>query len=215
MTDAVFISDAEGRFIEFNDAFATFHRFTSKDQVPKTLAEYPDILDVYLADGQLAPLDQWAVPRALRGEAATNAEYTLRRKDTGETWVGSYSFAPIRDQDGKIVGSVVTGRDITAQKRAEEALRESERRLQPRAANQQGGQLGVGHRGRFARLVGRDLPADGRGTGPVRARRTTPSSSASTRKIGRRFRRPSSRRWRGRRPTMGSFASSSPMARSA
>ena len=93
-------------------------------QVRKAFAEYPDIFDVYLADGQLAPLDQWAVPRALRGETVTNAEYTLRRKDTGETWVGSYSFAPIRDKDAHIVGSVVVARDVTARKRAEEALRQ-------------------------------------------------------------------------------------------
>jgi len=129
MTDAVFISDDEGRFIDFNDAFATFHRFRNKDECLKTLAEYPDILDVYMADGQLAPLDQWAVPRALRGETVTNAEYTLRRKDTGETWVGSYSFGPIRDKDGVIVGSVVVGRDVTELKRAEEALRASEERF--------------------------------------------------------------------------------------
>jgi PAS domain S-box-containing protein len=75
-----------------------------------------------MADGTLASLDMWAVPRALRGEIVTNAEYTLLRKDTGETWIGSYSFAPIRDKDGIIVGSVVIGRDITEQKRAEQAV---------------------------------------------------------------------------------------------
>jgi PAS domain S-box-containing protein len=123
MTDAVFISDAQGRFIDFNDAFATYHRFKSRDECAKTLAEYPDILDVYMADGQLAPLDQWAVPRALRGETATSAEYTLRRKDTGETWIGSYSFGPIRNKDGEIVGSVVAGRDITERKQMEDNLR--------------------------------------------------------------------------------------------
>jgi PAS domain S-box-containing protein len=122
MTDAVFISDAQGRFIEFNDAFATYHRFKSKSECAKTFAQYPDILDVFLADGTLAPLDMWAVPRALRGETASNAEYTLRRKDTGETWVGSYSFAPIRGKNGAITGSVVVGRDITERKRAQEAL---------------------------------------------------------------------------------------------
>ena len=120
MTDAVFISDTEGNFIEFNAAFATFHKFADKAECAKTLVEYPAFLDVSLPDGRRAPLDQWAVPRALRGETATNAEYLLRRKDTGETWVGSYSFAPIRDQDGVIVGSVVTARDITEHKRAEE-----------------------------------------------------------------------------------------------
>ena len=77
MIDAVFISDAEGRFVNFNDAFATHYGFKNKDECLKTLAEYPEILDVFMSDGQLAPLDQWAVPRALRGETVTNAEYTL------------------------------------------------------------------------------------------------------------------------------------------
>jgi PAS domain S-box-containing protein len=119
MTDAVSISDADGRFVEFNEAFATFHRFASTDECAKTLAEYPAFLDVYLADGTPAPLDQWAAPRALRGETVANAVYRLRRKDTGESWIGSYSFAPIRDKDGAIIGAVVVGRDITEQQRAE------------------------------------------------------------------------------------------------
>lgn len=122
MTDAVFISDAGGRFVDFNDAFATFHKFRDKGECAKTLAEYPEFLEVYLASGELASLDQWAVPRALRGETRTNEEYGLRRKDTGERWIGSYSFAPIRDENGEIVGSVVVGRDVTEEKRKSERL---------------------------------------------------------------------------------------------
>jgi PAS domain S-box-containing protein len=129
MTDAVFVSDTSGNFIDFNEAFATFHRFRNKAECAKTFAEYPDILDVFMATGELAPVEMWAVPRALRGETVTNVEYTLRRKDTGETWVGSYSFGPIRDKNGAIVGSVVVGRDITEHKRAEQALQESAKRL--------------------------------------------------------------------------------------
>ncbi len=126
MRDAVFISDAQGRFMVVNDAVARYYRFTNKDECFKTLAEYPDVLDIFLPGGTPAPLDMWALPRALRGEAGTNAEYILRRKDTGETWTGSYSFAPIRDKDGVIVGSVVVARDITEQKRVEEQLRQAE-----------------------------------------------------------------------------------------
>jgi PAS domain S-box-containing protein len=129
MTDAVFISDSEGRFIEFNESFATFHRFKSKEECARTFADYPALLDVFMANGEPAPPEQWAVPRALRGETSRNSEYTLRRKDSGETWVGSYSFAPIRDGSGAIVGSVVTGRDITEHKRADEALRDREELL--------------------------------------------------------------------------------------
>ena len=129
MSDALFISDSEGRFTDFNDAFATFHRYSSKDECAKTLAEYPDIIDVFMPDGEPAPLEKWAVPRALRGEIAINSEYILRRKDTGETWVGSYSLAPIRNQQGDIVGSVVSAREITEQKQAEETLRNNEQRF--------------------------------------------------------------------------------------
>ncbi|MDR3564240.1 MAG: PAS domain S-box protein [Negativicutes bacterium] len=128
MTDAVFISDAEGRFIEFNDAFATFHRFGNKTECLRTLGEYPDILTVFLADGKPAPMDQWAVPRALRGETVTNAEYILQRKDTGESWVGSYSFAPIRSKEGVITGAVIVARDITGRKQIEDELSESRER---------------------------------------------------------------------------------------
>ena len=132
MTDAVFISDLEGRFIEFNEAFATFQKFRNKEECATTLAEYPEFLDVFLPSGEPVPLERWAVPRALRGEIASNAEYGLRRKDTGEAWIGSYNFSPIRDGQGRIVGSVVAARDITARKQAEERVRdllEDERQL--------------------------------------------------------------------------------------
>jgi len=122
--DAVFISDVEGEFVDFNDAFATFNRFRNKDECSAVCSEYHDILDLFMANGEPAPPDQWPVPRALRGEVVTNVEYALRRKDTGETWVGSFSFAPIRDRDSTIVGAVVSARDITERKRAEEALQE-------------------------------------------------------------------------------------------
>jgi PAS domain S-box-containing protein len=129
MNDAVSISDAHGCFIEFNDAFASFHKYRSKEECARTFAQYCELFDVYLADGEPAAPEQWAVSRALRGETASNAEYTLRRRDSGETWVGSYSFAPIRGRDGAVVGSVVTARDITSRKLVEKALIDSEQRV--------------------------------------------------------------------------------------
>jgi PAS domain S-box-containing protein len=128
MSDAIFISDVEGRFLDCNEAFATFHKFSNKEECVRTREGFRTILEISLPDGGVAPYEQWPISRALRGEVVSSAEYTLRRKDTGQTWVGSYSFAPIRDKEGAITGSVVSARDITDTKRAEESLRESEER---------------------------------------------------------------------------------------
>ncbi|SDH99280.1 PAS domain S-box protein [Propionivibrio dicarboxylicus] len=129
MTDAVCISDTAGKLVELNEAFARLHRFQDKDTCARTLAEYPAILEAYASTGEAIPIERWAVPRALRGETDSNAEIHLRRKDTGETWIGSYSYAPIRDEQGQIVGSVVVGRDITEQKVIEALIRQNESRL--------------------------------------------------------------------------------------
>jgi PAS domain S-box-containing protein len=152
MTDAVFVSDLEGRITDFNEAFATFHRLTDSDETSRIIGHYRSILELSHADGTPAPLDERPVERALRGETATNQEYLLRRKDTGETWVGSYSLAPIRGGDGAIVGSVVVGRDVTEQKRVaaerDELLRSFEyelaaTRLLARVAQLASGSLSV------------------------------------------------------------------------
>jgi two-component system sensor kinase FixL len=129
MTDAVFISDAQGQFVDFNDAFAKFNRFGSKDECSNVCSAYHEILELYMANGEPAPLELWPVPRALRGEAATNVEYAMQRKDTGEKWFGSFSFGPIRDEGTTIVGAVIVARDITESKQAEEALQQMRAQL--------------------------------------------------------------------------------------
>lgn len=155
MTDAVLITDAEGRFVEFNDAFVSFCRFAHRDECRRTLAEYADILDIQLADGTPAPLTQWAVPRALRGEVASNVEYRLRRKDSGASWVASHSFAPIRDRDGTIVGAVVSSRDVTSMKQMQVDLADSHAALQRLMTDQQ--RVQEDERKRIARELHDDL----------------------------------------------------------
>jgi len=128
MTDAVFISDSSGRFIQFNEAFVSFHKFKSKEECSRVFNDYPDLFEGYYSNGEPVPVEQWPIHRSLRGETSKNQELITHRKDTGESWIASYSFAPIRDSNGKIIGSVVSGRDITESKKAEEALKISEER---------------------------------------------------------------------------------------
>jgi PAS domain S-box-containing protein len=129
MSDAVIITDLDGRFIEFNKAFATFHRFRNKKEYLTTLKDYPAIFELFKLDGTYVPLEQWPLARALRGETGIAIEYDLKRKDIDEKWVGSYNFAPVRNQKGNITGAVITGRDVTHLKKAEKALKDSEERF--------------------------------------------------------------------------------------
>lgn len=130
MTDAVYISDTQGKFLHVNEAFASFHKYKSIAECPRTYPEFAESFEVLLPDGRLAPPDQRPVSRALRGETAVAAEYTLKRKDTGETWVGSYSYGPIRERDGDIIGAVITARDITSQKQAEAEISSGRAKLE-------------------------------------------------------------------------------------
>lgn len=124
MTDAVMICDARGEPVQFNEAFVTFHRFSSREECIATLRQGPGFLELSESpDDRPLPCDQWCVPRAMRGETATNAEFRMRRTDTGESWMASFSFAPIRDKDGAIYGAIIAGRDITSRKKVEEDLR--------------------------------------------------------------------------------------------
>lgn len=125
--EAVFLCDAQGNLLDFNQTFATFHRLKDRSECPRNATDYPKFIELTRQDGTVVPPEDFAVPRALRGEQGTGVEYIHRRTDTGETWSSSFNFAPIRDPHGTIVGCVVSALDTTARKQAEEALRLSER----------------------------------------------------------------------------------------
>ncbi|HEY9026998.1 MAG TPA: PAS domain S-box protein [Burkholderiaceae bacterium] len=125
MSDAVAILDAQGRFIAVNDAFATFYRLTPDRPPLANVQELASLLDIRFADGRPAGPDECAGLRAIAGQSGTNVLYELRRVDGGETWTGSFNFAPIRDAAGAITGAVSTARDVTAQLAAQHDLEHS------------------------------------------------------------------------------------------
>ena len=122
LPDSVIILDTAGNFLDFNAAFVALSQSAHKAGA-RSVKEFDALFDVFLPGGERAKWEQLAFVRALNGERGDNLEYTLRRKDTGQTWIRSLSFGPIADRNGTITGAVVTGRDITAAKRAEARLR--------------------------------------------------------------------------------------------
>ena len=121
MTEAIFIADAQGRLIEFNGEFVRYHRFKDREECSRTIADCSRYLEAYFQDGTPSLPEMSAMPRALRGETASDVEYMLRARIPAEPG-GAATFAPIEDENGRIVGAVVAGREITERKRTEEQI---------------------------------------------------------------------------------------------
>ncbi len=66
--------------------------------------------------------------RISRGETVQHFETVRVRKDGRQIFI-SATISPLKDSHGKVVGASKIVRDITAQKQADEALRESEERI--------------------------------------------------------------------------------------
>lgn len=121
MRDAVFIIDINRRFILVNQAFLAYYRFSSRQDCPADLDGFRMLFEAYNEDGTLLPANQWSGYRALEGQTGTT-EYTVLKKSTKEQWIGSYSYAPILDENHTLLGAVVVCRDITQEKASEQRL---------------------------------------------------------------------------------------------
>jgi PAS domain S-box-containing protein len=124
--DPMVMTDADGNFIEFNQAWAAYCRVGSREACPRTYEAFRDMFEVCLPTGEPVAAELGVVPRALRGERAAKMELLLRHRASGAAWIGSYSFGPILDEGGAVVGSMVTVRDVSERKAAEAQIREKE-----------------------------------------------------------------------------------------
>lgn len=130
MSDAVFITDMRGDLVQYNDAFVSFHRCADRSACVRDLHDFERAIELIEPSGAAVGLDRWPVMHALRGESGSAVEYRVRRKDSGETWIGSYSYSPVRSVGGEVVGTVLTARDITAIRLAQVDLQASHAALQ-------------------------------------------------------------------------------------
>ena len=79
-------------------------------------------LEVYRSDGSLRPVEEAPLLRSLAGEEIRGEEEIIRTPGTGELRHRQVSFAPVRDANGQIIGSISVARDETERKRFEDRL---------------------------------------------------------------------------------------------
>ncbi|MGE3316191.1 MAG: ATP-binding protein, partial [Planctomycetaceae bacterium] len=97
--------------------------------IPSALPERTARWRVWDEQGNSIPPENWPGQRALRGELVTPGLEAHYRTDNGEDVWLRVSAAPLRDENGRIIGATAVALDISKIKRAEQALLENQRTL--------------------------------------------------------------------------------------
>ena len=121
LPDAIYAKDSAGRKILANPA-------DLKNLRCKTEAEAIGKTDFDLFPKEIAEKFHADDIRVIQGQPVINREEYFLNEAGKKEWLLT-SKLPLRDQNEQIIGLVGIGRDITEQKRATEALKESEERL--------------------------------------------------------------------------------------
>jgi len=124
ISDEIWFADPNGDFSLINHAGLREFDLNARESVD--VAELAAELDVFRSDGSPRPVDETPPLRALKGEVIRDEEEIIRTPKTGDLRYRQVSSSPVCDAGGAIIGSVSVVRDITARKRAEAALRQSE-----------------------------------------------------------------------------------------
>ncbi|MDA8165343.1 MAG: response regulator [Desulfobacteraceae bacterium] len=127
MTEGLVIFDPEGNLLDMNPAARSIYGFESGAPSGVGLRQLTRLLEVSNLDGHPLEVAQWPIGRVLKGETIKTYEVRVRRRDTGKAWISSYGGAPVRDREGRVLLNILTMRDITAGKKAEEELQKAQK----------------------------------------------------------------------------------------
>ena len=119
--DAVVSKSLDGTILSWNTGAERLLGYSAREAVGKNILM---IIPQDRADEEATILD-----RLRRGERMEHFETVRVRKD-GKIINVSLTVSPVRNSSGKIIGALKIARDISEQKRSEQALRRSEAELQ-------------------------------------------------------------------------------------
>jgi len=129
--EGIYGIDLEGRATFVNRAAAAILGYDPSDLVGQPM--HPRIHD-RRADGSPYPVEACPIYAALRdGSVHAVQDEVVWRKD-GSSLDVEYTSTPVRDEGGSIAGAVVVFRDVTARKRADEAIQAAYADLENRVA---------------------------------------------------------------------------------
>ncbi len=125
MSEGVVITTLHGEPVLVNPAALDLLGFETLEQCRGHFGACHRLYEARYANAAPVPWQEWPVQRIARGESFSEVEALVVRRDTGGSWIGSFSGRPVRTLSGEIVLAAVTIRDITARTINERALKEA------------------------------------------------------------------------------------------
>jgi PAS domain S-box-containing protein len=122
-----YICDAEGLITYFNQRAVEVWGRTPKLNEPEE--RFCGSFRLYSIDGTPMRHDQCWMALAIKNDEEYNGHEVVIERPDGSRVIGLAHASPIHDEAGKLVGAVNVVLNITQQKQAEQALKESERRF--------------------------------------------------------------------------------------
>lgn len=123
--DGIFIFDLDGKISRINKAYETIFGWTEEEIIGEKILSCND---------DLIQVGRDIFTKLHAGEQITGIEMIRHRKDGSPIYI-SLTLSPIRDENGNISAFAGIARDITQNKQADEALRESEAKYRLIAEN--------------------------------------------------------------------------------
>jgi PAS domain S-box-containing protein len=125
MTEEVYFADSRKRYTYANPA--ALREFGHERIQGVDIEKIVSQLEVLRPDGTARPFSEAPPVRALAGEVVRDEEQIVRIPRTGELRHRQVSSAPVRDNGGRIIGSVSVVRDVSDKHLREKERQEAER----------------------------------------------------------------------------------------
>lgn len=130
-TMSVFLMDEQQHCVFMNKAAEQLTGYVFDETRGRPLH---DVIHHSYPDGSHFPISECAIDRAFPEKAGTQGEEVFVHKD-GSFYPVAFTASPIRDDEAKVIGTVIEARDISEDKRNEQARRLLMHEVDHRARN--------------------------------------------------------------------------------
>jgi diguanylate cyclase (GGDEF)-like protein/PAS domain S-box-containing protein len=129
LSEGVIVFSNKGMLLEANPAAMRLFEYKSQADIHSATTVLADTFEANTLGGDPVPVEDWPISRLLRGEAVSNTEIVVHRRDTGRSWIARISGSLVSAPQLSGPLAVLTVEDVTKRVMAETALRVSEQRL--------------------------------------------------------------------------------------